>query len=356
MQRGTPPSSATLVEQAEARLTRGAPPLVESPIIIPDDATLVSTGSTLLDMAISGSRFPRGGLPGGIMVEIFGPSGCGKTVLLSEIAGNVQQLGGEVMFKDPEGRLNGRFAQMFGLKIENTDYSQPDTVTEVFRPLTAWEPKQKKDVVHGIFVDSLAALSTQMEMDDADKMGMRRAKEFSEGCRKTCRILPARNILMVCSNQVRQNNDAGPYSEKYTTPGGMAIGFYSSVRLRCHSPIKITRERDIGARKEKRVIGVQTTIDVYKNSIAAPYQSANVHIQFDYGIDDIRANLEFLKSTSGISTYNVLGDMIKLGNSMERAIKEVEDHEYQKILKDRTIEVWHEVNAKFKVERLSKQR
>ena len=47
----------------------------------------ISTGSTLADLAISGGRIRGGGLPSGILVEIFGPSGSGKTVLLSEIAG-----------------------------------------------------------------------------------------------------------------------------------------------------------------------------------------------------------------------------------------------------------------------------
>ena len=48
--------------------------------------TVISTGSTLLDLAISGKRVHGGGLPSGILVEVFGPSGSGKTVLLSEIA------------------------------------------------------------------------------------------------------------------------------------------------------------------------------------------------------------------------------------------------------------------------------
>ena len=39
---------------------------------------MVSTGSTLLDLAISGTRVRGGGYPGGILVEIFGASGTGK--------------------------------------------------------------------------------------------------------------------------------------------------------------------------------------------------------------------------------------------------------------------------------------
>ena len=67
-----------------------------------NDEVMISTGSTLLDLAISGGRKRGGGLPGGILVEIFGPSGCGKTVLLCEIAGGVQRQKGKIMFRDPE--------------------------------------------------------------------------------------------------------------------------------------------------------------------------------------------------------------------------------------------------------------
>ena len=73
---------------------------------------MISTGSTLLDLAISGTAIRGGGLAGGIFVEIFGPSGSGKTVLLSEIAGGVQRQGGQVMFHDPEARLNKTFASV----------------------------------------------------------------------------------------------------------------------------------------------------------------------------------------------------------------------------------------------------
>src|SRR5574343_1146298 len=104
-------------------------------------ANVISTGSTLLDLAISGGRVRGGGIPGGILVEIFGPSGAGKTVLLSEIAGAIQRKGGDIMFHDPEARLNKQFAQMFDVDIEDIAYTTPDTVTEVFKAVRSWEPK-----------------------------------------------------------------------------------------------------------------------------------------------------------------------------------------------------------------------
>ena len=318
------------------------------------DEVVVSTGSTLLDLAISGGRFYEGGIPGGILVEIFGPSSSGKTVLLCEIAGGVQRLGGDIMFRDPEGRLNSQFAKIFDFNVENVDYGMPDTVTELFKPIRTWKPKTKGSI-HGIFADSLAALSTDLELDneDGDKMGMRRAKEFSEECRKVCRILTNNNYLMVCSNQLRGIPDAGKYAPKHKSTGGEAIGYYSSLRLKTKSPVKIAPEKTINGKKVKLPIGIETEVEVFKSSVWKPYRTAPIYIIFDYGIDDIRGNLQFLKSMTKDTTYTL--DNEKLGASMSDAIKYVEEYNLEAQVKTATIELWREIESKFKVERKPKR-
>lgn len=318
--------------------------------------TIISTGSTLLDLAISGGRVHGGGLPGGILVEAFGPSGSGKTVLLSEIAGAVQRQGGGITFSDPEARLNSQFAAMFGLDLQKEDYNRPDTVTDLFSLISAWEPKpSKKKAINGIFADSLAALSTKMEMEskEGDKMGMRRAKEFSEALRKFARVLVTQNYLMVCSNQVRVNMDAGPYGQKYITPGGEAIGFYSSLRLRFTKPEKIWDKKKVVGKEVKRCIGVEVLIDVFKSSIWKPYHSAPLYILFDYGIDDIRANLQYIKDFTKNTVYQV-GDE-KLDVSLDKSIAMVEKLDLIDELKEEVIELWEDIESKFIQERKPKR-
>jgi len=307
---------------------------------------IISTGSTLLDLAISGGRFHEGGLPMGILVEIFGPSGSGKTVLLCQIAGNLQKISGKIMFHDPEARLNKNFARMFGLDSTEIEYTVPDTIPEVFKSVRTWDVDDNE--CNGIFADSLAALSTDMEMDEAkggDKMGMRRAKEFSEELRKTCRIITQRNFLMVCSNQVRQNLDAGPYGQKYVSPGGEGIGFYSSLRLRCMAPEKLTETKKIYGKEHKRVLGVKTNIEVFKSSIWKPFRQALVYIIYDYGVDDIRGNLVYLKTNSSDAVYKLNG--VKIGKSLEHAIHVVERDGLEQELKEAVIVKWNEIEEQF---------
>lgn len=315
---------------------------------------VVSTGSTLLDLAISGGIKKGGGIPTGILVEAFGPSGAGKTVLLSEIAGNVQKLKGQIMFHDPEARLNKQFARIFDLNTDDMNYSTPNTIPQVFSSVRDWDIDSTQ--INGVFADSLAALSTNIEMDneEGDKMGMRRAKEFSEELRRTCRILTQRNILMVCSNQVRVNIDAGLYGQKYTSPGGTAIGFYSSLRLRFSNATKLKEKATIAGKAHTRTIGVKTTIEVFKSSVWKPFRTADVYILFDYGIDDIRANLQFVKENTKATVYKV--DDIELSNTMDKAIAMVEEQDLEYQLKEQVINLWETIESKFHKQRKPKKR
>jgi len=317
---------------------------------------MVSTGSTLLDLAISGGKVRGGGIPAGIFVEVFGPSSTGKTVLLCEIAGGVQRKGGEIMFKDPEARLNKNFAKLFDFDVEKVDYATPDTVPEVFEPVRAWEPEDTEDTINGVFADSLAALSTEMEMEGDDAYGARRAKEFSEQLRRTCREIQRKNLLMVASNQVRINMNSGPFGEKYTAPGGEALGFYASLRLRFKYAKKIKKKKKVAGKEVERVIGIETEVEVYKSSVWKPSHTASITILFDYGIDTIRDELQFIKDYTNNNVYTL--DGAKLHNSMEKSIRMVEKEGKGAIkkLRNQVIDLWEEIEDKFEQKRKPKPR
>jgi protein RecA len=319
-----------------------------------NDEIMISTGSTLLDLAISGGRKRGGGIPGGIMVVGYGPSGTGKTVLACEIAGAIQRAGGKLKYRDSEARLNLSFASKFDLDIKKLDYLQPNIIPDAFKDLYKWDPSSEK--VNGYIIDSLAALSTSMEMDndDGDKMGMRRAKEFSEHLRKCARVIPQHNIVLFCTNQIRENADAGPYARKDVNPGGKAIEFYASLILRFTSFKKIKKEITVKGKKVTRVIGIEGIIEVDKSSIWKPYRSAEVTIFFDYGIDDIRKNLEYVKKYTGSTMYYV--NERKLSNSLETAIKIVEEEGLEAELKEQVIDLWESIEEQFETERKKKKR
>ena len=314
---------------------------------------VVSTGSTVLDLNISGKRIRGGGLPGGIIIEVYGRSGTGKTAVLEEIGASTQSKGGEIEYVDPEARLDAEYAEIYGMHINSKNYRRPDTVTELFEDcIWGWKCKNE-NVINTILSDSLAALSTELEMGEGDKRGQRRAKEFSEGLRKTCRMIAKNNWLIVCSNQVRQG-DKGD-----VTPGGMAIPFYASLRIRMAQVYgsglshKIIKKEDVNGKAFEKVVGIRSSCEIIKSSLDDPYRKCNISILFNYGIDDIRDNLQYVKDVEQRNTYYCIGREYR---SMEHAIKYIEENGLRADLKNYVIDLWEDIEKKFVVNRPKKER
>lgn len=305
----------------------------------------LSTGSTLLDLVISGGKRYDGGVPGGIIMEIFGPPSSGKTAILAELAGSCQTNGGEARFDDPEARFDGEYSRIYGFELDKKLYFRPDTVKEMFDGLLAWEPKDPS-VINVSCEDSLAALSTEMEMTAEDKMGMKRAKDFSEGTRKTARIIAKNNWLIACSNQLKHGG----------TPGGEAIKFHSSLRIvaKPEYPVsKIDKTLTVKNNKIKKVIGITSRLRVVKSTVDDPFRECRVSIVFGYGIDDIRENLIYIKTHTGANKFLVKNDEWA---QIDKAIEKVEELDWEEQLRQNTIELWHEIQEKMKVTRKSKVR
>jgi len=314
-----------------------------------DFGEVVSTGSTLLDLAISGGRVRGGGIPGGILMEIYGPSSSGKTALLAELGADVQTAGGTMHFLDPEARLDKAYAEIYGINIDKDNYSMPNTVEEVMDFIYNWEPNTEK--LNMIGTDSIAALCSRMQMDGTDKRGQAAAKEFSQGLRKVCKMIRSNNWIIAFTNQVRQG-DMGE-----ATPGGMAVPFYSSLRIRVGPPAQnkyIKKEATIQGTKTSKILGVQSIATIKKSSVDDPFRTCPIYIVFGYGIDDIRGNLIYCKQYMGTSGYDVFGN--KEYRRIDSAISYIEENKLQNKLKERTIDLWYEVQEKLSVKRLPKKR
>lgn len=316
----------------------------------------LSTGSTLLDLAISSGRKRGGGVPGGILMEVYGRSGSGKTSILSELCGSAQAKGGDIMFQDPEARLDEEYSKTYGVNVPKDCYYQPNTVTEMFENFDKWKPQEVH--MNVMAADSLAALSTDLEMKKGDKMGMRRAKEFSTEFRKKCRLINERQWIIACSNQVRQ----GDFGD--VTPGGKATEFYASLRISVNQKEKLYKEKTIVWRDEegvetskskaiKRAYGILSTAIVTKSSIGKPYRDVPIYIVFDYGIDNVRGNLQWLKDTLGLTQYRAID---KSYGPIDQAIAWIEKNDYEDALEQEVIDLWEEVEKKFEQNRKPKNR
>lgn len=352
-------TTTEMAKEVEEVAKSNVPLLVDKPE--PRWDTTISTGSTLLDLAISYDKVHGGGLPGGMIMEIFGPNGTGKTSLMAEIAGNAQRAGGEVKVRDPEARLSPQYCKQMGVYIDDNNYGQPDTVSEMFEELVGavvgsgtkvrreegWTPDPTHINIYG--ADSLAALTTNLEMKQGDKMGQRRAKEFSEGLRLATRHIHKYNILMICTNQVRDNLDTGGVS----TPGGHGIPFYSSLRIRLTPGGKLESEKTIHGVTQKRAYGIEVNAFIFKSSLGKPYRVVPLYLLFEYGFDNLRGNLQWLKTNTKASTYKAVD---KSFQSMNQAIAHIEENNLEKELAEEVIKLWEEIEQELLVTRKPKVR
>ena len=294
-------------------------------------------------------------------MEISGPPAAGKTALAMEIAGSIQFHGGEVEIKDPEHRIDQEYSAIYGVEMDKSHYSTPDLVPEVFKPIRAWKPNPTKEgAVCGQVVDGLAALSTTMDLkEDGDKMGMRRAKEFSEELRKTCGPIQHNNWLVCCTNQIRE----GPNGRK--TPGGMGIPFYASLRLSVtlgYPKWKIERKMKFVGKEGKdkkegvevvQQVGVISDCRVIKSSLDEPFREAQIYLIWNYGLHDVMANLQYYKDMMALDAYLAVDRGFP---TIERAVAYVEEYNKELELRNLVIDLWEKIRDKFHVERKPKVR
>jgi recombination protein RecA len=275
-------------------------------------ASVVSTGSLALDIALG-----VGGLPRGRIVEIYGPEASGKTTLALHVIAEGQALGGRAAIIDAEHAVDPEYAAKLGVKIDDLLISQPDTGEQA---LEICEMLVRSGAIDVIVIDSVAALVPKAELDGDmgdSHMGLQ-ARLMSQALRKLTGIVHKSNTILIFINQVREKIGI-VFGNPETTTGGRALKFYASVRIE----VRRTDSVKIG----NDVIGNIVTAKVVKNKIAPPFKKAQFDIIFGEGISRT-GDLIDLAVANGIvsksgSWYNY-GDL-KLGQGRENAKQTLND-------------------------------
>lgn len=265
----------------------------------------ISTGSVSLDIALGK------GMPRGRIIEIYGPEASGKTTLALHTIAEAQKLGGVAAFIDVEHALDPEYARRIGVNVDDLLISQPDMGEEA---LEITETLIRSGAIDVIVVDSVAALvpRAEIEGDMGDShMGLQ-ARLMSQALRKLTGVISRSKTILIFINQIRMKIGV-MFGNPETTPGGVALKFFSSVRL------DIRRKEQL--KDGESIIGNRVKVKVVKNKVAPPFRSAEFDLMYNEGISKIGEILD-LGVSLGILTkagaYYSYGD-IKLGQGKENA-------------------------------------
>lgn len=271
-----------------------------------EDVEVIPTGSLALDCALG-----IGGFPTGRVVEISGEESSGKTTLALHVMAQAQKLGGTCAFIDAEHALDVSYAKRIGVNIEELLISQPDSGEQA---LEIVDNLVRSGVIKCIVIDSVAALVPKAELEGdmgASHMGLQ-ARLMSQALRKLTGSISKSGCLVVFINQIRQKIGV-MFGDPETTTGGVALKFYSSIRIKV-KPFGLIK-------KDEKVVGREVAFRVIKNKCYAPGAVAKTVISYGTGISLADELLEYALSFNMIQkagAWYSVGDK-KIGQGRDSA-------------------------------------
>lgn len=298
-----------------------------------------SSGCALLDCVLGG------GWPLGRVSNIVGDKSSGKTLLAIEACANfiLTYPDGEIRYHEAEAAFDTGYAEALGMPITKVEFIKDRTVEGLFNNLGKFALERTKLNKPGLYIiDSLDALSDEAELDrDIDEASYgTKAKKMSEIFRRQIEEIGNSSIHLMVISQIRDKMNAMAFGKKTTRSGGRALDFYASQVLYLADIGKIKKT----IRKVERPIGIDVKAKCEKNKIGLPYRDCEFPILFGYGIDDVQANLDWLKQIDALDEIEINPKDV---NSIAKEIREANDVEMKKLVADHTKEIWRAIEDQF---------
>jgi recombination protein RecA len=295
-----------LKKLAEAQFGKGSIMLLGDSEITPIE--VIPTGIMSLDKATGCGGFPRGRI-----IEILGPESGGKSTTAMYIAAAAQRGGLNVAYIDSEHSLDLNLAKILGINVAELLVSQPSSGEEA---LEITEFLARTGEIGVIVIDSVSALTPKAEIEGEmgqSNIGLQ-ARLLSQACRKLTSVLSKTDTLVVFINQIRHKIGI-MFGNPETTSGGLALRFYSSMRLEVR--------RGESLKENDKIVGHMMKIKFVKNKLASPFSTTELPLYYGIGInlseDIFNIALEQKIITKSGAWYSYKED--KIGQGSDQAIK-----------------------------------
>ena len=192
----------------------------------------------------------------------------------------------------------------------------------------------RSNIIDIVVVDSVAALTPRAEIEGemgASHMGLQ-ARLISQALRKLTAICAKSGTIVIFINQIRMKIGI-VFGNPETTPGGLALKFYASVRL------DIRRSAQI--KKGEESVGNRVKVKVVKNKVAPPFKIAEFDIMFGRGIsyesDIANTALAYEVMKKAGASYSFENE--KLGVGFDTVVQKLkEDKKLTEAIKKKVVE------------------
>mgnify|MGYP001198067594 FL=1 len=296
-----------------------------------DPTDWISTGNFALNYLISGD-FEKG-IPLGKVSVLAGESGAGKSYIASgNIIKNAQDQGIFVILVDSENALDESWLQALGVntddkKLLKLSLSMVDdvakTVSEFMKEYKTEHAENRENAPKVLFViDSLGMLLTPTDVDQFQKGEMkgdlgRKPKALTALVRNCVNMFGSWNVGLVATNHTYASQDMFDPDDKIS--GGQGFIYASSIVIAMK---KLKLKEDEKGNKVTDVRGIRAACKVMKTRYAKPFESVQVKIPYDTGMDPYSGLLDLFEKKGVIKQQ---GNRLKYVDS-----KGVETIEFRK--------------------------
>lgn len=297
-----------------------------------------SFGNYALNRIMSGGFFK--GIPQGRITAVVGPSGAGKSFIAGNLVREAQKDGAFVLVVDSENALDDDYMQKIGVDTENNySYKSVVTIPHVSQIVSTFLKGYKADygtdpnapkVV--IVIDSLNMLMTETELKnyaEGDIKGDQGqlAKQTKAMLKSFVQDIKSLNVSIVVTGHVYKNQDVKNGEGVWIVNDGIKFSL---------SQILLVTKLRLKGDKAGQFEGIEMRCNSYKTRFAKPFQTVEIEVPYETGIDP----------NSGILEAGVVTGVVERKGSRYALVGHSDDTWYSKDIAQYAEQIMKKIESK----------